>query len=228
VGKKVALALLALAASIAVAACGGTQSTVANTQTGVRLPPARQRPTDPHKGCNVQGINSTQLATGECTDNGVQYVVGNYGAIIKLRTLAVTIVGVAVSGGDAGNGRTATPQRDAFVRFDLQVQNRDKVPHRFALGQTMLGIAEDNYLERTDVEKNVDPNAIARANGGLVGPGETLHGDVVFDITEGDYQQIQRVGRFFIWNFGERASAQISRGLGQIGQLRLYAAERTS
>ena len=45
----------------------------------------------------------------------------------------------AVSGGDAGNGRTATPQHDAFLRLTLQVQNRDKVPHRFAFGQTMLG-----------------------------------------------------------------------------------------
>ena len=68
------------------------------------------------------------------------------------------------------------------------------------------------------------PEAIVRVNGGRIGPGETLRGDVLFDITEADYQELQRRGRFFIWNFGDRASPQLARG-AQVGQIRLYAGE---
>ncbi len=106
------------------------------------------------------------------------------------------------------------------------MQNRDRVPHRFGFGQTMLGIGADDYLESIGVERNVHNESIAAVNGGMIGPGETLRGDVLFDITEADYQQLQRVGRFFIWNFGDRASTQISRRTGQLGQIRLYAVER--
>ena len=227
--NKVALALLALAASIVVAACGGTQEAdLAGTSTPTTpTRPVKHRRTDPHKSCDAQGINSTQLGVGACTEEGVQYVVANYGGIAKLRTLAVTITGVAIAPADEDGRRKVAPQRDAFLRVTLQVQNRDKVPHRFEYGQTMLGIAEDNYLESVNVERQVHPEAIAKVNGGTIGPGETLRGDVLFDITEADYAQIQRKARFFIWNFGDRASAQISRRIGQLGQIRLYASENS-
>ncbi len=91
----------------------------------------------------------------------------------------------------------------------------------------MLGIGSDDYTESVAVEQRVHNESIAAVNGGMIGPGETLRGDVLFDITEGDYAQLQRVGRFFIWNFGERASTQIRRGVGQVGQIRLYAVERS-
>jgi hypothetical protein len=142
-----------------------------------------------------------------------------------MRTLGVAIVGVSVAGGDSGHGRQALPLRDAFLRVTLQVQNRDNVPHRFGFGQTMLGIGADNYLERVDVERKVHAEALAAVNGGMIGPGETLRGDVLFDITRADYEVLQREGRFFIWNFGDRASPQINRGAGQVGQIRLYAVE---
>lgn len=220
----VALAMLVLlAATIAVAGCGGTQGGADVAETTPRAIPARRGRTDPRKSCEAQGINRTQLGTGACTAQGVQYVVANYGGVVKLRTIAVTILDVGVAPSDAGNGRTATPERDAFLRLRLQVQNLDKVPHRFAFGQTMLGIAEDNYLESVRVERRVHPESLA--NAGTMGPGETLRGDVVFDITEPDYQKLQQAGRFFIWNFGDHASAQISRRIGQLGQIRLYAGE---
>jgi hypothetical protein len=229
VRNKVALALLVLAATIVVSACGGTQE---GDVLGSRSTPTapgglrngRPPRTDPRKGCDAQGVNSTQLYPGACTENGVQYVVANYGGVVKLRTLAVAITGVSVAPGYEGTGHTVRPQYDAFLRVTLQVQNRDRVPHRFGFGQTMLGIAADDYLERVDVERTVHHEAIARVNGGQIAPGETLRGDVIFDITEADYQQLQQRGRFFVWNFGDRASPQLRRG-AQIGQIRLYAGE---
>jgi len=229
VRNKAALALLVLAMSIVVSACGGSQEGdvlgSTSTPTTVR-PPKNGRPprTDPKKSCEAQGVNSTQLYPGSCTEGGVQYVVTNYGGVVKLRRLAVTITGVGVAPAFQGPTRTIQPQFDAFLRIGLQVQNRDKVAHRFGLGQTMLGIGANNYLERADIERDVHAEAIARVNGGMIGPGETLSGDVIFDITEADYQQLQQRGRFFIWNFGERASSQLRRG-SQIGQIRLYAGE---
>jgi hypothetical protein len=226
VGNKVALALLALTASIVVGACGGTQEAadLAGTSTPTGPTPAKQRHTDPRKSCDAQGINSTQLGIGACTENGVQYVVANYGGIVRLKSIAVAIIGVDVAPADRSrSGRTATPQRDAFLRFKVQVQNRDSVPRRFSFGQTMLGIGASNYLERTEVERKVHAESLA--NAGTMQPGETLRGDVLFDITELDYQELQRKGRFFVWNFGDRASAQISRAIGQLGQIRLYAGE---
>lgn len=225
--NKVALALLVLAASIAVSACGGSQEEglASRTPTGPQAPKNGRLPrTDPNKSCDAQGVNSTQLYPGSCTEQGVHYVVANYGGVVRLRTLAVTVVGVAVSGGYQGGGRVIAPRNDAFLRLSLQVQNLDKKPHRFEFGQTMLGIGADNYLERLDVERTVHQEAIGRVNGGNVGPGESLRGDVLFDITEGDYQELQRRGRFFIWNFGDRAAAQLTRG-AQVGQIRLYAGE---
>jgi hypothetical protein len=143
---------------------------------------------------------------------------------VRLRTLAVTITGVAVSGGYQDGARAVTPRYDAFLRVSLQVQNLDRKPHRFDFGQTMLGIGANNYLERRDIERTVHEEAIGRVNGGNVGPGETLRGDVLFDITEGDYQELQRRGRVFILNFGDTASPQLARGV-QVGQIRLYAGE---
>jgi hypothetical protein len=228
VRNKVALALLVLVAMTVVSACGGSgEGDVLGSTTTPTLPRGRNgRPprTDPRKSCEAQGVNATQLLPGSCTEGGVQYVVANYGGVVKLRTLAVTITGVGVAPGYEGTRRVVAPQYDAFLRIGLQVQNRDKVPHRFALGQTMLGIAASNYLERVDVERTVHQEAIVRANGGMMGPGETLRGDVVFDINEADYQELQRRGRFFIFNFGDRASPQLRRG-AQIGQIRLYAGE---
>jgi hypothetical protein len=224
---RVALALLVLAATIVLSACGGTQEEglASTAPTGPRAPKNGKLPkTDPKKSCEEQGINSTQLYPGACTEGGIHYVVANYGGIVRLRTLAVAITGVAVSPGYQGSGRTVTPRYDAFLRVSLQVQNRDKVSHRFGFGQTMLGVAGDNYLERRDIERRVHQESIARANGGMIGPGETLRGDVLFDITEGDYQELQRRGRFFIWNFGGRAEPQLRRG-DQVGQIRLYAGE---
>lgn len=225
--NKVALALLVLAASIVVSACGGSQEEglASSTPTGPRPPKNGKVPrTDPKKGCDSQGVNSTQLYPGSCTEQGVHYVVANYGGIVRLRSLAVTITGVAVSGGYQGGGRVVAPRNDAFLRVSLQVQNLDKKPHRFDFGQTMLGIGADNYLERSDIEREVHPESIGRVNGGQVGPGESLRGDVLFDITEGDYQELQRRGRFFIWNFGDRAEPQLAKGT-QVGQIRLYAGE---
>lgn len=226
--NKVALALLVLAAAIIVSACGGTQggsglagvTTAPTTATG---PNGKPLPVDPHKSCDAQGVNSTQLRTGACMESGLQYVVGNHTSVVHLRTLAVAITNVSVSGVDAGHGRNATPQLDAFLRFTLAVQNRDKVPHRFAFGQTMLGIGASNYLERTDVEKKVHVESIAAVNGGVIQPGETLRGDVLFDISRADYEVLDRQGRFFIWNFGSRAAVQIPKSTGQLGQIRLYA-----
>ena len=220
----VALALLVLTASIGVAACGGTQegADIAGS-TRPRAIPARRGRTDPSKSCDSQGIDATQLGVGACTADGVRYVVANYGGVVKLRTLAVSIIEVGVAPGYQGRNRTVTPTRDAFLRMKLQVQNRDRVPHSFGFGQTMLGITENNYLESIPVERRIHPESLA--NAGTMRPGEILRGDVLFDITEADYQQLQRNGRFFIWNFGDRASPQISRKSGQLGQIRLYAGE---
>jgi len=224
VRNKVALALLVLAASIVMAACGGTQegADLAGNTTP-RAVPARRGRTDPHKSCDAQGINSTQLQTGACTADGVQYAVANYGGVVRLRSLAITILEVGVAPAAAGNGRRVAPERDAFMRMKLQVQNLDRKPRRFGFNQTMLGIGGSNYLESVDVERRVHPESLG--NAGTMGPGETLRGDVLFDITEADYQQLQQRGRFFIWNFGDQASAQISRRIGQLGQIRLYAAD---
>jgi hypothetical protein len=227
VRNKVALALLlVLAASIAVSACGGSQEEGLASSTPTATAPRGGRPprTDPNKGCDAQGVNSTQLYPGACTEQGVHYVVANYGGVVRLKTLAATITGVAVSGGYQGGSRVVAPRNDAFMRVSLQVQNLDTKPHTFDFGQTMLGIGADNYLERVDVERKVHREAIAKVNGGKIGPGESLRGDVLFDVTEGDYQELQRRGRFFIWNFGDRAEAQLARG-SQVGQIRLYAGE---
>ena len=224
-GITIALALLALVAGVS--ACGGTQgdavSSIATTPTGPTSSRGRQKPSDPNKSCDSQGINRTQLLEGACTEGGVQYVVGNHESVVRLRTLGAAIIGVSVSGTAGESGNPATPTRDAFLRIQLQVQNRDKVPHRFDFGQTMIGIGPNNYLESIEVERRVHPESIARVNGGRIGPGETLRGDVIFDIAEADYAILMREGRFFIWNFGERASLTISRETGQLGQIRLYA-----
>jgi hypothetical protein len=224
VGNKVALALLALAASIAIAACGGTQegADLAGSSSAIR--PARAGRSDPRKSCDAQGINSTQVEVGACTEGGVRYVVANYGGIVRMRSIAVAITGIAVAPADEdGRGHEVNPQRDAFLRVKLQIQNRDKVPHRFGFGQTMLGIGGSNYLESVNVERRIHVGALG--NAGTMQPGETLIGDVLFDITEPDYRELQSRGRFFIWNFGTRANGQITRKTGQLGQIRLYAGE---
>jgi hypothetical protein len=225
VRNRVALALLVLAASIAISACGGQEGVDIAGSTASTAPaaPVKRGHSDPHKSCEAQGINATQRGVGACTEDGVQYVVANFGGVVRLRTLAVAIIGVGVAPADEDGRRSVAPQRDAFLRIKLQVQNLDRVPHHFSLGQTMLGINADNYLESVAVERQVHPESLAKA--GTMGPGETLRGDVLFDITEADYSELQRRGRFFIWNFGEHASAQISRKIGQLGQLRLYAVE---
>lgn len=225
--SKVALALLVLAASIVVSACGGSgedglASSTPTTPRGLRN--GRPPKTDPKKSCDAQGVNSTQLFPGACTEAGVRYVVANYGGVVRLGTLAVTILEIGVAPGYQGSRDTIAPRFDAFLRVKLQVHNRDKVSHRFSFGQTMLGIGSSNYLERTDIERRYHSEAIARSNGGRIGPGETLIGDVVFDIAEPDYQQLQQKGRFFIWNFGQRAASEIEKG-AQVGQIRLYAGE---
>lgn len=224
---KAALALLVLAAAIALSACGGSQEEdlASSTPNAPKAPKNGRVPrTDPNKGCDEQGVNSTQLYPGACTEQGVHYVVANYGGVVRLRTLAITVTGVAVSGGYQGGTRVVAPRNDAFLRVSLQVENLDKKPHRFAFGQTMLGIGANNYLERDDIERSIHQEAIGRVNGGNVGPGESLRGDVLFDITEGDYQELQRRGRFFIWNFGARAAPRLAKGT-QVGQIRLYAGE---
>jgi hypothetical protein len=229
VGNKVALALSTLAVAVMLSACGGTQSgsaTSESTGAGLRTAGGKHRATDPAKSCDAQGINSRQLGIGACTEGGVQYVVGNYGSVVRMRTLGVTIQGISVAGEiTSANGQAVLPRRDAFLRVSLEVQNRDSVPHRFAFGQTMLGIGADNYLERADVERKAHAESLGHVNGGVIGPGETLRGDVIFDITRADYEVLQRQGRFFIWNFGEHAAATIRRGAGQVGQIRLYAVE---
>ena len=225
--SKVALALLVLAASIVLSACGGSgeDGLASSTPTAPRgLRDGRPPRTDPTKSCDKQGVNSTQLFPGACTEAGVRYVVANYGGLVRLGTLAVTIVEIGVAPGYQSPTSTIAPRLDAFLRVKLQVQNRDRVAHRFDFGQTMLGIGSSNYLERIDVERRYHPESIARSNGGKVGPGETLIGDVVFDINQTDYQQLQQKGRFFIWNFGEKAAPEIARG-AQVGQIRLYAGE---
>lgn len=224
-GNKVALALLALAASIVLAACGGAQEVadVGGRSPTTPIRSGRHRHTDPRKSCDKQGINSTQLGTGACTEEGVQYVVANYGGVVRLRSIAVAIIGVEVAPYDqTREGRRVTPQRDAFLRFNLQIQNRDRVPHRFGFGQTMLGIGASNYPESIEDERRIHVESLARA--GTMQPGETLRGDVLFDITEADYRQLQTRGRFFVWNFGQRAALR-TRTVGQLGQIRLYAGE---
>ncbi|HEX5146132.1 MAG TPA: DUF4352 domain-containing protein [Conexibacter sp.] len=225
-GNKVALALMLLATSTFVGACGGTQGGAdEQASTGPVAHRIRTGPTDPDKSCTAQQIDKTHLRPGSCTEEGVHYVVANYGGAVKLKSLTATVVEVSVSGGFRGGTRTVAPRYDAFLRMKLQVQNRGKAPQRFETGQTMLGIGADNYLERADVERKYDPEALVNTSGGRVGPGETLRGDVIYDITREDYEQLQRVGRFFIWNFGGRANARISRSNGQVGQIRLYAVE---
>jgi hypothetical protein len=228
VRNKVVVALLALlVVGMGLSACGGTQNVAGvTTPTAPSTPSGKQPPTDPRKSCDSQGINKTQLRTGACTQGGVQYVVGNYGAAVRLKTLGVAIRAASVAPQLSRNGKAVTPRFDAFVRFTLQVQNRDKVPHRFAFGQTMLGVGGDNYLERTDIERRVVGESLGLTNGGMIGPGESLSGDVIFDITEADYQVLNRKGRFFIWDFGGRAAMTVPRTSVQIGQIRLYAAER--
>jgi hypothetical protein len=230
VGNKVALALTVLAAAIIVSACGGTQgaSSTSNTQpSGLRIVTGKHPRTDPRKSCDAQHINSRELGIGACTEGGVQYVVSNYGSVVRLNSLVVGVAGLSVAPADAGHGRRALPQRDAFLRITLQVQNRGNVPQRFIFGQTMLGVGADNYLERADVERMIHVESLAAQNGGQIQPGETQRGDVLFDITREDYEQLEREGRFFIWNFGQRATPQFQRGNAQVGQIRLYAVERS-
>jgi hypothetical protein len=226
---KVAPVLLALA--MGMSACGGTQDdtplgaagTTATAQTNAGRDGKRPR-NDPRKSCAEQGIDSTSLGEGACTEQGIHYVVANRQSLLRLRTLAVAIINISAGGGAGGGERTARPQRGAFVRVTLMVQNRDKVPHRFALGQTMLGIGENNYLEAIEVERSVHREALARINGGRLLPGETLRGDVLFDVVPTDVDLIARQGRLFVFNFGQRAALALPRGAGhQLGQFRLYA-----
>ena len=88
--NKVALALLVLAASIGLAACGGSQSpdVLGSATTGPRLTRDGRPPrTDPRKSCEAQGVNSTTLFPGACTEGGIQYVVANFGGIYGSGTL---------------------------------------------------------------------------------------------------------------------------------------------
>lgn len=225
-GNKVALALSVLAIAIVMSACGGTQGSniASNTAPTVPQPPRGRQPrTDPRKSCDKQGVNRTQLRVGPCTEDGVQYVVANYGGVLAMRSMKATVLEFSVSG---GNGQTLIPQYDALLRVTLQVQNRSNKPQRWGLGQTMLGIAASNYLERVDLERRALPEALATKNGGVVQPGEVVRGSVLFDITRADYDVLDREGRFFMWNFGGRAAPQFRRGVGQVGQIRLYAGER--
>jgi len=229
VTKSLAPALVALAASIAIAACGTQEGGTPAAGTAPTVPVAPPtRKTDPGKSCDAQGINARQLRAGACTDRGLRWVVANYGGVVPLRTLAVGIVGVTPSGGYRGGSGVLKPRKGAFLVVKLQVQNLDRVPHRWAYGQTMLGVGAHNYLEREDIERTVHPEPLAKANGGRLGPGDAARGDVVFDITKADFADLSRRGRFFIWNFGDKASQRVALRTGQLGQVRLYAIERSA
>ena len=101
-------------------------------------------------------------------------------------------------------------RRGAFVRVTLTVQNRSRRPQRFVFGQTVLGVAGNNYPE--SVAERVHPEALAQLQGGVVPPGNTLRGDVIFDVLPEDVDRISTEGRLFITNFGVKSIVQIGDG----------------
>ena len=209
------------ALAVTLAACGGSGGgETGTTAAGAVEVPFRRGPTDPNKSCRSQGIDNRQVREGRCTEDDVRYVVVNRTSVLRLDTLSVATGGVSVSPIARGPNGRARARRGAYLRMSLTVLNRSKEPRRFVFGQTMLSISENTYSEALEAER-VHPEALARVRGGLVSPGATLRGDVIFDVLPEAIERLPTEGRLFVANFGVRAGSRAARK--QLGQFRLYA-----
>jgi hypothetical protein len=223
---RIALTLSALA--VGLTACGGGTDSEALSGSVATAPGARQTPirrikSDPRKSCSSQGIDREQVLEGACREDGVSYVVANRTSLLRLDSMTVAITGFSASPVVRERKRTIRSRRGAFVRVTLTIKNRETTARRFTYGQTILGIAGNNYPESLVAERT-HPEALAKANGGVVTPGGTLRGDVLFDVLPEDIERLPTEGRLFITNFGVRAGTRAA--LRQLGQFRLYAASQ--
>lgn len=216
-----ALALLALLAlSGGLAACGSAQEEEApfrRPTTAAATAPETSPPSDPDASCESQGIDTRRLREGACTIGGVHYVVANRTTPLKLRDLTVTVEGITA---DASVG-DVQPEHDGFARVELTVVNRGRSAQQFTLGQTLLGVGDNDYRESVEAER-ADPKALTTADGGVIGAGERKRGVALFDVSAEDLAAIGAEGRLFVANFGADASSPTAEG--QLGQIRLYAA----
>ena len=194
--NKVALALLVLAASIVVTACGGTQEPRTRRSSTPTTPmPAngRRGTTDPRKSCDAQGVNSTQLRTGACTEDGVQYVVANYGGVVQAENARRD--DHRTSGPPASPPATAArvaPSATRSCASRCRSRTATRCRTASASGRRCSASAPTTTSSAREVERRVHPESLAIVNGGLIGPGETLRGDVMFDITRGRLRRARR------------------------------------
>ncbi len=239
---KIALALVALAAGTT--ACGSSEEdagTFGEVGPPTKTAPARSPKSDPDRPCASQGIDTTRLNEGTCTEDTTIYVVANRDGTVRLESLSASVDGIAIEPEIEGPDGTVRPENGAFVRVTLTVENPREYAQRFDVGQTVLGVATETYKEAEEAER-AHADSLAVRDEGRVEPGRTQRGDVIFDVPTEMGAQIATTGRFFIANFGERPGEtkplttrqrqeeQLASAIGgsiqsktELGQVRLFA-----
>jgi hypothetical protein len=214
ISKTAPALLLALLVAAALSACGG--GSTATGQQATTSPPGQ-------KDCDAKGINRIKGKEGTCFAHGSEHVVVNHDHFLRLPTIGVAITGLATVPQIPSSQGTLTPQNGTFLLMKLAVDNRDKVPHRFAAhgpGQVMLTVGNRQYVERLDVERSIGSQSLLSTAGGVIAPGDRLEGNVVFDVQQSDLQEMQQDGQLVVVDFDKTMLSKKPPKV--IGQIRLY------
>lgn len=131
----------------------------------------------------------------------------NAGGTLKLDSLSAKVVGVRIEHQLSSDMGVKTA-KGKFVIVTLAVTNKAHSPQSWGSNQSALVAANgDNYSEDFDVENGVDQNSLLwTASGNLNGsaqPGQTVTGDVVFDVPSNVRVSGGSIG---IVNFGDDTS----------------------
>lgn len=225
---RMALALVAvLALASGVSACGGSGGgsgpiggTVATPTTttpagggdgaGGRRAAAQE--------CAAAGITTPPYNEGTCVQDGNRLVVANGRSLLTLRTLKASLRGFTVVEGMSGPNGRITPQ-GAFLIVRLGIENTTRKPAHFAAGQTLLLVNGQQIEERTDVEQDAHPEALAHNGRGALQPGRLVEGSVVYDIPIEMIERVTSEGNLLVANFGGNPRGRQP----EFGQFRIYA-----
>jgi hypothetical protein len=169
--------------------------------------------------CGDEGLESVIGSGGTCAAAGTEYVVADYGEELELDTLTAKID--EISEDDQVRGNYLKPQESkegVFVVATLSITNEsDKTALFDDFGeQVQLVAGAERYDEPFAILNGVATDSFLWKQT-RIHPGETTHGDVVFDIPESAAAELDASGSIQILNFGFEGNIRRSE---QIGLLR--------